>query len=137
MNLKKLMRWCKIIFVFTLILISILILSILIQFPSTRTNLFNYLGIVQPIDRCRGSIELYSSCLSKCTIEARIITDGCKGKDYQIRENSCSGTISCQDIVAYDSFQTTCVWTAYSGYYNYVLCVDNIQKSSNKVKCCE
>ena len=135
MNLEKVMKWLKISFVFVLLLIGILISSLLIEFPSTRSNFFAYLGIVPRRDECSGTLLLSASGSNKCTVEAKLMTEGCLGRNYQIRESSCSGGILCQDTISYDSFQATCVWSVPSGSYKYVLCIGNRQKDSGTVTC--
>lgn len=135
MDLNRVMKWLKMSFIFVLLLIGILVFSLLIQFPSTRTNLFAYLGIVPREDKCSGTLSLSSSGTEKCLVDAKILTEGCLGRNYQIRENSCSGGILCQDTISYDSFQATCAWAVPSGSYRYVLCVDNRQKDSVSIMC--
>lgn len=134
MNLNKVMRWLKISFVFVILLIGIFVSSLLIQFPETRTNFFAYLGIVPREDKCSGTLSISTSGSGKCTVDAKILTEGCLGRNYQIRENSCSGGILCQDTVSYDSFQATCAWAVPSGNYKYVLCI-NTEKDSTTVTC--
>jgi hypothetical protein len=135
MDLNKVMKWLKTSFVLVLLLICILVLSLYIQFPSMRSNFFAYLGIVPMGNKCSGTISVSISGLNKCTLEARIMTNGCTGNNYQIRENSCSGSILCQDNINYDSFQATCAWVVFSGNYKYVLCVNNRQINSANVVC--
>jgi hypothetical protein len=135
MDLEKVMKWLKISFAFVLLLIGIFVSSLLIQFPSTRSNFFAYLGIVPKEDKCSGTLSLSTSGSNKCLVDAKIVTEGCLGRNYQIRENSCSGGILCQDTVSYDSFQATCAWGVPSGDYRYVLCVNNKQKDSGTMRC--
>ena len=135
MNLNKTMKLLRISFVFIVLIIIIFATSLLIQFPSIRSNFFTYLSIVPTVDECQGSLELSSSSINECLIDAKIVTDGCLGRNYQIRENSCSGGILCQDSIEYDSFQATCVWAVPSSNYRYVICVNNKQKDSKSVMC--
>ena len=135
MDLNEVMNWLKISLIFVILVIAILVTSLLIEFPSTRSNFFAYLGIVPREDKCSGTLSLSTSGSNKCTVNAKIITEDCLGRNYQIRENSCSGGILCQDTVSYDSFQATCAWAVPSGNYRYVLCVDNTQKVSRVMTC--
>jgi hypothetical protein len=134
MKPKNLMKCLKISLVFIVILIAIFLVSILLQFPISRANIFSYLGIFPAEnDSCSGTLSLSRSGSSKCTIEAKVVSNGCRGKTYQVRENSCSGNIMCQDSIDYDSFQTTCSWSANSGNYNYVLCINGFKDSGTVV----
>ena len=135
MNLNKVMRFLTISFSFVILLIVICLTVLFLQFPSVRSNFFGYLGIVPVLDKCSGALLISSLGSNKCTLKAKIMTNDCNGQSYQIRENTCSGNILCQDIINYDSFQANCAWIVFSGNYKYVLCVNNRQINSGNIVC--
>jgi hypothetical protein len=127
-NVKKIKKTNikKIIFFYVLIMICVLFISFLTQYIFTGTNLFEGLGVL-PINKCSGSLSISKT---GCVFKAKISMNGCLGKTYEIKENSCLGSVKCKGLVGYDSTQTTCGWKDSSGSRKYVLCVDNELKDS-------
>ena len=129
---KKKTNYLSIILSFTLVIVGIFLIASLAQYISTGTSFIEDLSIVLT-DKCTGSLSLTTT--TGCAIKAKVLTSDCNGKTYQIREDSCSGGILCQDTISYNSFQATCAWAIPSGNYNYVLCVNNREEDSTRVEC--
>ena len=124
----------RIISLFALVIIGIFVTGYFVQYASSGTDLFQTLGF-SLADKCSGSLSLSSYGTGSCLIKAKILTSDCLGKTYEIREDSCMGTLKCEGKVEYDSFQSTCNWGVSSENYKYVLCVDKGKKGSISVTC--
>jgi len=121
----------KIIIFYVLILLCAFIIAFLTQYIFTGTNLFEGLGILLK-DRCLGSLSISNS---GCVFKAKISLNGCKGKTYEVKEDSCFGNLKCEATIDYDSTQSTCGWGDSSGSHNYVLCIGNKLKDSVSKTC--
>lgn len=122
----------KIVITFLFVILGIFIIAFFTQYMTTGTNFFNTLSLVFS-DKCQASVTL--EIVSGCTIKAKILTSNCLNKEYRISENSCSNDAKCYNMIDYDSFQASCVWTDSSGSHKYVLCIDNKQKDSASMTC--
>lgn len=123
----------RIIASFLFVIIAIFGIAFLIQYFVEGTNLFNTLGFLFS-SKCSASLSL-SSPKSDCLMKAKILANDCEGKKYQIREGSCFGNVKCEGSIDYESFQAGCSWMNKHGNYNFVLCINGIQKDSAKMSC--
>jgi len=121
----------KVIVYYVVILICALVIAFVAQYIFTGTNLFVGLGIL-PWKECSGSLSISNS---GCMFKAKISVTGCAGKTYEVKEDSCFGSLKCDGSADYDSIQATCAWRDSSGNHKYVLCVGNELKDSVSKTC--
>ena len=124
----------RIVITFLFVVIAIFSIAFLIQYFIEGTNLFKTLGFLFS-SKCSASLSLSSSEKNACLIKAKILTNDCKGKEYQIREGSCFGSVRCEGSIGYESFQASCGWMSGPGDHHFVLCIDGVQKDLVKMSC--
>ena len=134
MKRRKIILGLKYFSVFLLLIFGISVIAFFSQPSETRKNFMEYLGIAPRI-KCTGSLSLSTPGINECIVYAKILTFNCIDKTYQVRENSCSGSIKYRDVITYDSFQATCAWSASKGIHKYVLCIDGLPKDSSSIIC--
>ena len=134
MNQNKIIKNLRILLIFIIIILGVFLLSIFIQYPDLGKNLSENLGIIS-VGGCSGTLTISSSKTNKCVLSAEAFISVCDKKNYQIRENSCSGEIKCEGYVNYKSFQTACAWETNPGSHKYALCIDKTQKDLETFEC--
>lgn len=121
----------KIILLYVAIMLCAFFIAFLIQYILTGSNFFEGLGLL-PKDECSGSLSISNT---GCVFKAKISLHDCIGKTYEVREDTCSGNLRCEEAVYYDSVQSTCGWKDSSGNHEYVLCVEGKLKDSASISC--
>ena len=113
------------------ILLFAFIVAFLVQYMFTGTNFFEGLGLLSR-DECSGALSVSNT---GCVFKAKISSYDCLGKKYEVREDTCFGSLKCEGSIDYDSTQATCGWKDSAGSHNYVLCIGNKLKDSISKVC--